>query len=532
MAARKSYAYCLCYLQRAPAKSFPIRRSLIPPFRHFSKKTPQFFLNKRLKYFFNKAKEDIPSLDSSSYLSYFKDLFGEVKLSGGHQQSMKFFAIQILNISKKPDFLKALKEFLENDGNKLTASFLSRFMVLYSETDALDKKEVVQNTYLQIDNPTFCLNNGFIATAFAQVDDWAKCEELLDLCDIALDTGMVHSPTIVNIYSNVLMVAIKQNNPEQFFLILKRLMSKFNELPTEKVISAYFTRCKKKKSLFNAVDLLELIKGSKWIAREETEKTIYHYFHEHEQENWICNYGYVDGLNCSVCNHRLEENEITNEEFQTLREIYYKKVIQGTNIFRTTTKEELMTFEKFMHKHGPFDVICDGLNINHVLNQTVEYKGSQLIDFLNLFENKKILVILRESCSEMMQILSGYKGPNTVAYFIADHLSKDDIFFTYGAFLSGKDAIIVSNDFLRDAMARLLELSPQFHKWQLLNHIKYHYDGNEFQLRKPVIHKHQLAKDENGWHIPYVLQNIPVRDYGTNYHPVFHICLRRKKDKD
>lgn len=304
MATRNLIVYFHGYLQRtAPAKSLYMKRLLIPPYRHCSKATtatpllPELNKNettilqqrfpklnidapiykrlaqKQLRWVVN---HDLPLLDRSSCSSYFEIL---TELCDLYNPSLvRKIQLNILDTwHDKPDLLKAYKDFLESNG-RLSDMFLSKFMMMYSKTDATDKKEVLQDAYRLIDKPTLCIHYGNMSLGFAYSNDWKMSMELLDLCETMDTIKGVQSKDLRNIYSQLMVVAIEQNLPKEFFSLFERCLIKIREFPCESVMNYYFTMCGKEKSLFSPIDFLKFVECSKWVPTEDTATVIFEHF--------------------------------------------------------------------------------------------------------------------------------------------------------------------------------------------------------------------------------------------------------------
>lgn len=300
MASRKSLAYFIGHLQRSLARSY---QSIIKPlqiptqipkqiltFRHFSKspKTVKELLDEKdyineisisnRKLYNNipiKITRDISFLDPSSYQSYITAFFEKYGLASNPNRTR--IELKILKV-KQPDFLKLYKQFLENDGRKLSGLFLAIFMLEYSLTEALDRKEVIEKTYQEIEIDSMVpLNYTFIAEAFAWVNDWTKCEEVLNKMD-ETDHDIYFKPRLTS-EENLMMAALYHNKPDKFFSFLKKMKSKSDKyLPTLKLVETYFKQCEEEGSLFSAIDLVEHLERFKWIASTRAAKTIYQHF--------------------------------------------------------------------------------------------------------------------------------------------------------------------------------------------------------------------------------------------------------------
>lgn len=79
---------------------------------------------------------------------------------------------------------------------------------------------------------------------------------------------------------------------------------------------------------------------------------------------------YFPSGRCSVCQNTLQTVQITDEEFITLRKEFLNNVVKGADIYHKTTPKEWQSFEQVIKKHGPFDIVMDGLNVSHGLKKS------------------------------------------------------------------------------------------------------------------------------------------------------------------
>lgn len=63
---------------------------------------------------------------------------------------------------------------------------------------------------------------------------------------------------------------------------------------------------------------------------------------------------------CSVCHRKLQQDQLTENEMKTLREMYRTKFMP-----KFISERKIKIFEDFIQEHGPFDVFIDGLNLYH-----------------------------------------------------------------------------------------------------------------------------------------------------------------------
>ncbi|NWR73201.1 MRPP3 ribonuclease, partial [Centropus unirufus] len=178
-----------------------------------------------------------------------------------------------------------------------------------------------------------------------------------------------------------------------------------------------------------------------------------------------------DSGQCPVCSHQLEDSELTEEEYNNLRERITRDVIHGTDTFRKTSPQEFAAFQTFVESRLPFDIVIDGLNVSHIKPRKMQCEN--LFDAVNCLakDNARLLVLGRK---HMLLNSSNWKREvmkemqKKAEFFFAENISEDDAFLLYATLQSGKHCKFVTRDFLRDHKACLSDSLTRhlFRKWQ------------------------------------------------------------------
>lgn len=71
---------------------------------------------------------------------------------------------------------------------------------------------------------------------------------------------------------------------------------------------------------------------------------------------------------CNACKQSLEPVKITADELRKLKTVFFHQVVKGRNIYEKTSAPEWDAFTQFIQENGPFDLVVDGLNIAHKVN--------------------------------------------------------------------------------------------------------------------------------------------------------------------
>lgn len=128
-----------------------------------------------------------------------------------------------------------------------------------------------------------------------------------------------------------------------------------------------------------------------------------------------------DSGQCPVCNHHLEDSNLTEEEYSNLSERIIRDVIHGTDTFRKTSPQEFEAFQTFVENRLPFDIVIDGLNVSHIKSRKMQCEN--LFDAVNCLakENARLLVLGRK---HMLMNSSNWKRE-----IMKEMQNKADFFF-------------------------------------------------------------------------------------------------------
>ncbi|XP_027745947.1 mitochondrial ribonuclease P catalytic subunit [Empidonax traillii] len=217
-----------------------------------------------------------------------------------------------------------------------------------------------------------------------------------------------------------------------------------------------------------------------------------------------------DSGQCPVCNHQLEDSNLTEEEYSNLSERIIRDVIHGTDTFRKTSPQEFEAFQTFVENRVPFDIVIDGLNVSHIKPKRMQCEN--LRDAINCLakDNVRLLVLGRK---HMLLNSSNWKREimkemqTKADFFFAENISEDDAFLLYATLRSGKHCKFVTRDFLRDHKACLSDSLTRhlFRKWQRGHQIVLTSsgDGRRLKFLPPFQYDCVVQTTGDTWHIPY-----------------------------
>ena len=92
---------------------------------------------------------------------------------------------------------------------------------------------------------------------------------------------------------------------------------------------------------------------------------------------------------CYSCNKKLQETELSLEDFKMLSGEILKKVIIGENVFCATSPQELKRYMLFIRAMKPYDVVIDGLNVAYASRKKGEPGSLQAVSILQVLKNYK-----------------------------------------------------------------------------------------------------------------------------------------------
>ncbi|XP_059579035.1 mitochondrial ribonuclease P catalytic subunit isoform X3 [Alligator mississippiensis] len=305
-----------------------------------------------------------------------------------------------------------------------------------------------------------------------------------------------------------------------------------NVMPHMDVLQAFFDTCKGtqddklKKEL---LDMLLYFRENQLYPNEAVMQSIKLWFESIPGEKWTGRLTSMEnGWGCPVCNQVLETIELSKKEYNILKKKIMKNVMQGNDIFKKTTPQELKRFQDFMENRLPYDIVLDGLNIVRCVSRICGYNvchpelwhtlcyptdlssrsKSELFDVVSYFaqQNLRLLVLGRKHLNEFQfwkwNAMTARQG-------------KVDFFFTENI------------DLLRDHKACLPESIQQlFFKWQRGHQLMPFASRTKKIYFAPILSYDTVVQTTGDtWHIPYDDHLVERYSYEV---PRKWLCLRRK----
>ncbi|XP_066144541.1 mitochondrial ribonuclease P catalytic subunit [Euwallacea fornicatus] len=233
---------------------------------------------------------------------------------------------------------------------------------------------------------------------------------------------------------------------------------------------------------------------------------------------------------CSHCKVKLENLQLTDEEFAIVQKIFFKNAIIGKDIFVKSNPEEMARFQKFISSMKKYDVILDGLNIAYSkgARKSPQILSRNLAKVVSHFvqKGKSVLVLGRVHMQKWPKNNWDYIKENA-SIFLTQDISQDDPYLLYCALRSGKDTIICTRDLmrghkflLRDAKYKIL-----FNRWLTQRQyflLTVNDEGKAFFRAPPTFNPVAQSKD-GVWHVPYISEGVEIDEM---YHKTW-FCLNK-----
>ncbi|KAJ8929372.1 hypothetical protein NQ314_017953 [Rhamnusium bicolor] len=232
---------------------------------------------------------------------------------------------------------------------------------------------------------------------------------------------------------------------------------------------------------------------------------------------------------CKSCQRKLDNFDLTTDEFNDLKNRVIENVIVGRDLFVKTNPEELERFKEFVRSMGKFDVVLDGLNIAYSAGtkQPPHILSTLLASVVSHFaqQKKRILVLGRVHMNRWPIKNWDYIKKNSTV-FLTQNISQDDPYLLYCALHSGKDTIIVTRDLMRGHKFLLKDPKQKilFHRW--LSQRQYQLirvdDHRGPTFRIPPLFSIVAQRNGNTWHIPYEAETVKDKN---EFHRAW-LCLK------
>ncbi|XP_051237944.1 mitochondrial ribonuclease P catalytic subunit isoform X2 [Dicentrarchus labrax] len=262
--------------------------------------------------------------------------------------------------------------------------------------------------------------------------------------------------------------------------------------------------------------------------------TISAWFESLTGQNWTGSWTSISPKGtCRCCGAELESTQLTDEEYQQLKDRVFTDIIHGQDVFKKTTPEELQKFMLFMKKKPAFHVVIDGLNVANI-NSDKRKQSEALLAVVSELNRQGLTVLVLGRKHMLTPSVSWARHHMDLILkkahcFFTENISEDDPFLLYATLNSGKSCKFVTRDLMRDHKACLTDMSTRrlFFKWQRGHQLVL---SGPVNVGKKVRFQHIFSYDTivqtsgDSWHLPYD----DTEDRCTHEVPQQWLCLTKK----
>ncbi|GAB1609638.1 mitochondrial ribonuclease P catalytic subunit-like [Argonauta hians] len=470
-------------------------------------------------------------LDSKSITEMtLKDWFNLEKSFLGDNPSLKVsweaYCMSMFNSHGLVELGVSLIDYIKSQDRSPNIATTAVFMALLScRASPKDQKTILQ-LYQDVIGLTGGLLDSqtirFVIKALCCTDKWKSCFELLSTLELT-------QPSLPKYLTPIILAAIRSQDINSCFRLLHEAGSK--GFSPDDAIYLAFLKASESDSKFSIEDLFHVMCKYRWIPSKDVLLTVVKYFkRDGNKEGWSEAWIRLNkNGKCPNCHSPIDRLDIPFSEFRKLRELFFDKVLVGTDIYQKTNPAELEDFKYFVAENAPFDLVFDSLNVSFKIGQ-LRNKSLQLrrvVEYFALEKKKKILVIGRKYMKRWPE-----KDINVIkklaSCFFLEDISEDDPYLLYAALYSGPKCLFISSDEMRDHKFCLgEEYGEVFRRWQFSHQIQLERvrPNGHVIFQWPRKEDIRTQKSPSGWHIPFDDQEVKPSWQGTNT----WLCLYNNK---
>ncbi|XP_072221773.1 mitochondrial ribonuclease P catalytic subunit [Leuresthes tenuis] len=436
------------------------------------------------------------------------------------------------------DIAKSLLTFVAIETGTLSYELLLRYLTLCvsgdHDAEVFDVYNIMLGSFPSLDTGASSL---FIKS-FSRTERWKEALSILQ------DVKKVFTPSPRN-YGDVIAAAVRNSDMTTAWELYDELMEK-GLSPHMETWDILFTGAKKtKEDVGDAVmceteqqerllGILLHMRNNQIHPPHNVASSIKSWFESLTGQKWkgIWTSATPKGV-CGCCGSELESIQLTEGEYQELKDRVMADIIQGRDVFNKTTPEELERFKAFVKRKPAFDVVVDGLNVANI-NKDKSKQSEMLLAVVSEFARQGLTVLvlgrkhmLRPSRSWDKQNMSLIQ--QKAHCFFTDNISEDDPFLLYATLHSGNHCRFVSRDLMRDHKACLPVGATRrlFFKWQRGHQLVvdgYVLAGRRVRFQGILSYDTIIQTTGGSWHIPYD----DTEDRSTYEVPQRWLCLTKK----
>ncbi|CAN0100236.1 unnamed protein product [Bubo scandiacus] len=404
------------------------------------------------------------------------------------------------------DVAKSLLTYVAKSDGDVAYSLLVKYLALCVQqgqtSEIRDVYDIMKRRFKVIESGAYNL----LIRGLSNSDQWRMALTLLE------EVKKIMIPSRTN-YESCIKAASRHQEMDLAFELYHEMLAK-DLVPSLDVLQAFFDFSRGMKGAELQKELFGMLlhlRENQIYPHKTFMWSIKLWFESIPGGNWRGHLTNIkDSGQCPICNHQLEDSDLTEEEYNNLREKIVRDVIHGTDPFRKTSPQEFQAFQTFVENRLPFDIVIDGLNVSHI--KPTKMHCENLFDAVNCLakENARLLVLgrkhmLTDSSNWKREIMKEIQ--NKADFFFAENISEDDPFLLYAALQSGKHCKFVTRDFLRDHKACLSDSLTRhlFRKWQRGHQIAFasSVEGKHIRFLPALCYDCVVQTTGDTWHIPY-----------------------------
>ncbi|KAK1894357.1 Mitochondrial ribonuclease P catalytic subunit [Dissostichus eleginoides] len=430
---------------------------------------------------------------------------------------------------------KSLLSFVATETGTLSYELLLRYLTLcvHSGHDAevFDVYEIMRGNFPALDTGASSL---FIQS-FSRTERWREAISVLD------EVKKVFTPSPRH-YGVIITAAMLNGYTTTAWALYDEIIEK-GLTPSQETWEALFKAAGKTKQeeAMSASEHQERLLGILLYMRDNQiypqhslTSTIKAWFERLSGQKWTGSWTSPTPKGvCSCCGSQLESIKLTDEEYQQLKDRVMADIIQGRDVFKKTTPEELESFKAFVKKRPAFDVVVDGLNIAN-LNRDKNLQSEMLLAVVSELERQGLTVLVLGRKHMLWPSRSWDRNNMKLIQqkahcFFTENISEDDPFLLYATLHSGNHCRFLSRDMMRDHKACLPDLATQrlFFKWQRGHQLVvsgFVTAGKRVRFQSIPTYDAIVQTSADSWHVPYD----DTEDRSTYEVPQKWLCLTTK----
>ncbi|XP_057714992.1 mitochondrial ribonuclease P catalytic subunit isoform X2 [Corythoichthys intestinalis] len=375
--------------------------------------------------------------------------------------------VMLLKSGAELDIAKSLLSFVATETGTVSYQLLLQYLAICvngnHDKEVFDVYSIMRESFPSLDTGAYNL----LIKSFSRTSRWREAIGFLH------DLKKVITPS-PRIYGHVIAAAILNGDPITSWALYDELLAK-GLSPQQETWSCLFegTSASENEQQERLLGILLYMRNNQVYPQLSLASTIKTWFERIPRQKWRGTWSSSSpkGL-CKSCGTELESIQLSAEEYQQLRSRVMTDIIQGRDVFKKTTPEELERFKEFVRTKPAFDVVVDGLNVANITNDQSKKSESLLAVVSELkLQGLTVLVLGRK---HMLQPSRSWSRQNMnliqqkAHCFFTDNISEDDPFLLYATLHSGNHCRFVSKDLMRDHKACLPDEATRrlFFKWQ------------------------------------------------------------------